>query len=144
MGTLKGLAARMNERADKLDEEASNAAVQTALTIVGSLAYDTPVDTSKAISNWQVSVGSPVSGDRPAFYPGELGSTYGASAAATLDAARAALAAKKPGQTIYISNLLPYIRKLNAGSSKQHPGAFVEAAVLRGREYLRNRRRKRG
>lgn len=144
MGTLKGLARRMNERADKLDEEASDAAVQVALTIVGSLAYDTPVDVSTALSNWQIGLGSPVPTDRAAFYPGEKGSTYRSSAQATIAAAREILAAKVPGQPIYISNLLPYIRRLNAGYSKQHPGAFVETAVLRGREYLRNKRRGRG
>lgn len=142
MGTLKGLATRLNDKADKLDEDASKLAVKVAETVVASLAYDTPVDVSTALSNWQVSVGTPVVADRAAFYPGEKGSTYKQSASAAIDAARVRLAAKKPGETIYISNLLPYIRKLNGGSSKQHPGNFVEAAVIRGRDYLRKLRNK--
>jgi hypothetical protein len=141
MGTLKGLAARMNARADDLDEEASAAAVSVALTIVGSLAFDTPVDTSKAISGWQIGLGSPVPTQRGAFFPGERGSTFRASAQATVADARNVLANKVPGQPIYISNPLPYIRRLNAGWSKQHPGAFVEAAVMRGREHLRSKYR---
>lgn len=141
MGTLKGLAARMNARADELDEEASDAAVGLALTIVGSLAFDTPVDTSKAISGWQIGLGSRVPTQRGAFFPGKYGSTFRASAQATIADARAILANKIPGQTIYISNPLPYIRRLNAGYSKQHPGAFVETAIMRGREHLRNQRR---
>ncbi len=143
MGTLKGLAKRLNDRADGLEEEASKHAVKVAETIVASLAYDTPVDTSQALSNWQVGVGVPVAADRPPFYPGERGSTYKQSADATVEAARVRLAAKKPGETIYISNLLPYIRKLNGGSSKQHPGGFVEIAVVRGREILRKLRQRR-
>lgn len=142
MGTLKGLAARLNEKADKLDDMASEDAKGVALTIVGSLVYDTPVDTSQALSNWQIGLGAPVPTDRGPYFPGELGSTQRASAEAALAAAKAALVSKVPGQPIYISNGLPYIRRLNAGWSKQSPGAFVEAAVIRGREYLRNKRRR--
>lgn len=140
MGTLKGLAARMNTLADELEEDASKDAASVALTIVGSLAYDTPVDVSTALSGWQIGLGTPVPTRRTAFFPGEKGTTFQASAQATVKDAKAALKAKLPGQPIYISNLEPYIRRLNAGYSKQSPGAFIELAVMRGREHLRNRR----
>lgn len=142
MGTLKGLAARMNDKADELDEDASKLATAAAITVISSLVYDTPVDVSTALSGWQLSVGAPVPTRRPAFFPGEHGSTQRASAQATIAAARDNLLGKIPGEPIYISNLEPYIKRLNAGYSKQHPGAFVEVAVLRGRDHLRNMRRK--
>jgi len=140
MGTLKGLAVRMNKRADDIGDRANDAAVETALVIVGSLAFDTPVDVSTAISGWQIGITDPVPTRRPAYYPGERGSTYRASAQATVAAAKAELRTKKPGQAIYISNLEPYIRRLNAGYSKQSAGAFIELAVKRGREHLRKKR----
>jgi hypothetical protein len=140
METLKGLAARMNKLADDIEEDVSDDAVSVALTIVGSLAFDTPVDVSTALSGWQIGLGSPVPIRRPAFFPGEKGTTFKASAQATVADAREALLAKTPGQPIYISNLEPYIRRLNAGYSKQSPGAFIELAVMRGREHLRAKR----
>lgn len=136
--TLLDLAKSLERRADKLDEEASDAAVKVALTIVGDLAYKTPVDTSQALSNWQVAIGSPVDNSIPPYYPGEQGSTQRASAQATIEAVKAALRGKKPGDTIYLSNILPYINRLNDGYSAQAPAGFVERAVLLGRKQARN------
>jgi hypothetical protein len=135
-GTLRGLAKRLEDRAAKLDEQVSRLAVETADTIVSDLVNVTPVDTSQALSNWQVSLVSPVNGSIPPYVPGEGGSTQGISAAAALAEARAMLKTKKPGQVIYISNVLRYIQRLNDGSSKQAPAGFVERAVLLGRRYL--------
>lgn len=141
MGSLQGLASRMNQWADDVGDVGSEAAIDVALVIVGSLAFDTPVDTSKAISSWQVALDTPVPTRRQAFFPGVKGSTYRASAQATLAAAKAELLTKKPGQPIYISNLEPYIRRLNAGSSSQSAGAFIELAVKRGRDNLHKKHR---
>lgn len=135
--TLLDLAISLERRIDKLDEEASKAAVQVALTILGDLVYVTPVDTSQALSNWQVSLEKPASDSIPPYYPGEQGSTQRASAQAALDAARAVLRGKKPGDTIYLSNVLPYIRRLNDGYSAQAPAGFVERAALLGRKQAR-------
>lgn len=141
MGTLAGLALRMNQRADDLGDDASDTAAAVALTIIGSLAHDTPVDVSTAVSGWQIGLGDPVPTRRGAYFHGEKGSTSRASAQSVIAAARKKLKGKAPGEPIYISNLEPYIRRLNAGYSKQSPGAFVELAVMRGRQQLRNKRK---
>ena len=135
---LLDLATSLERKAKAIDEAASKLAVDTALTIVGDLAYKTPVDTSQALSNWQVSLGSPVDSKIPPYYPGEGGSTRNSSAQSTIDAAKNALKQKRPGVTIYISNVLPYIRRLNDGYSKQAPAGFVERAVLIGRKMRKN------
>jgi hypothetical protein len=135
---LLDLATSLEKKAKAIDEAASKLAVDTALTIVGDLAYKTPVDTSQALSNWQVSLGSPVDSKIPPYYPGEGGSTRNSSAQSTIDAAKNALKQKRPGVTIYISNVLPYIRRLNDGYSKQAPAGFVERAVLIGRKMRKN------
>lgn len=140
MATLKQLAARMNARAEKLDTLASDEAVVVALDIIGALAVKTPVDVTTALSGWQIALGAPAAARRNAFYPGEKGSTFNASLRATIDDARVALSAKKPGQPIYISNLEPYIRRLNTGYSNQHPGGFIEAGVIVGTQNFRDRR----
>lgn len=132
-GNLKDLAKRMRALADDVPTVASKAAVKVAETIVNDLAHVTPVDTSQAISNWQVKLESPADTPIGPHYPGEKGSTYSASASQTIEDAEVVLKNKKPGQSIYISNVLRYIGRLNEGSSAQAPAGFVERAVLIGR-----------
>lgn len=136
--TLLDLANELDAKNAKLKIAASQAAIDTALTVVGSLAYSTPVDTSQALSSWFVTLESPSENVGTAYYPGSQGSTRNASAAETLNAAKAALSAKKPGQTIYIANNQPYIKILDAGTHSKQPGGFVARAMLLAGNFLRN------
>lgn len=94
------------------------------------LVYVTPVDTSEALSNWQVNLGNPAADNLPPYYVGTRGSTQGASAQQAIEEADAELAFKKPGQRLFISNLAPHIGKLDEGSSTQFPGGFVPRARI--------------
>jgi hypothetical protein len=120
----------MDRRAAAFGAANSERAKRKTMAAIKYLATITPVDTSRALSNWQVNLGEPAAVGRGPFYPGLAGSTAEASTAATIAYAEAVLQNKKPGQPIYISNVLPYIRALNDGSSTQHPGGFIEAAML--------------
>lgn len=131
--SLLDLADRLEKKAKAIDEAASQNAVDTALAIVGDLAYKTPVDTSQALSNWIVTLESPSGQQIKPHFPGSQGSTQRASAE-TLNSAKLVLRNKKPGQAIFITNNLPYIRRLNDGYSAQAPAGFVERAVLIGRK----------
>lgn len=133
---LLSLAVSLKRKAKAIDEAASKTAVDTAMAIVGDLAYKTPVDTSQALSNWRVTLDSPATGTIAPHYPGLQGSSQRASAAETINAAKSVLANKKPGQAIFITNNLPYIKRLNDGYSAQAPAGFVERAVLIGRKML--------
>ncbi len=133
MNTLLGLATRMEKMANEIEFKLSDVAVHVALYIVGDLAYKTPVDTSNALSNWQVTLSTPASSEISPYYAGSEGSTQLASASETFDVAYNVLASKKPGEAIYISNLADYINKLNEGSSAQRPAGFVERATAVGR-----------
>lgn len=128
--TLLDFAKAMDVRAAALSQKASDASVRKALAIMRYLVRVTPVDTSRAVSNWQVSLNSPVTAPHGAFSVGTHGSSYDVSADATLNFAQAVLASKKPGESIYISNVLPYITYLDHGSSSQFPGGFVAGAHL--------------
>lgn len=132
-GNLLDLAKRLERKVEVLEEASSEHAKTVALTIVGDLAYHTPVDTSQALSNWIVTLDAPSSAKIGPHVPGLAGSTQKASAQVVIAAAKAVLAKKKPGQRIYITNNQPYIRKLNDGTHSQQPGAFLERAVLLGR-----------
>lgn len=143
MATLESLAKKLNRLADRLDDEVRAAKVETAMAVMGHLVEETPVDTSEALSNWQGSTGS-IPGRIGPLSPGEAGSSQAASASAALAAARAVFEAAPVASPLVISNVVPYIQRLNEGWSKQHPGGFVEAAVLVGRSVLRRRRWFRG
>lgn len=90
----------------------------------------TPVDTGWARSNWLVRLKEPPTspvGTRPKE-KGLPGVDEGA--------ADASIAEFVSGYVInagdvYISNLVPYIARLNDGSSKQAPQGFVERAILK-------------
>lgn len=137
MGTLLGLALKLERRAKLLDEQASDAAVQMTLTVLDALVFKTPVDSSEALSNWQVRLNSPADNRIDPYFPGEKGSTQRSSAQAAIEAAKAVLAGKKAGDVVYISNVLPYIGRLNDGYSGQAPAGFVEASVLIGRKRFK-------
>lgn len=139
MGTLKGLAARMNAKADEIEDLASEAAVWFAKYLVADLIRITPVDTSRALSNWLVSLGSPSNIGTIDFVPGIAGSTEATNTANAIARAHRALDAKLPGQVIYLSNVVRYIVYLNQGTSGQAPAMFVENAILRAKVALRNK-----
>lgn len=134
--TLLDLANRMDAMADKIEKQASELAVEVAIRIISDLVMVTPVDTSRALSNWRASLGSPHAGwIGPHFY-GERGSTRTSSANEAIAKARIVLRDKKPGQSIWITNNVPYIMDLNRGSSRQNPGGFVERAVALGHRVV--------
>jgi len=135
--TLAQLASDLNAKADSLEEEANELAIDTAMVMITHLALTTPTDTTEAVSNWQVSLNTPVptSGRiRPHTLGGER------SREITIGEAADILNRKKPGENIYISNVREdynYIIRLNEGSSDQHPGGFIEQAVMLGREHVK-------
>jgi hypothetical protein len=82
----------------------------------------TPVDKGGARANWQTSTGSPATGTID---------TTDRTGAATLAKARAVLASANAGDTIYMANNLPYIRKLEEGGYPDGPktvGGFSRQA----------------
>ena len=99
-----------------------------ALNITALLISDTPVDTGWARANWVPSVGSPrerTAGTREAAEDGRI--DLGPQTTGQLE-----VSTYKLGSDVFISNNVPYIGRLNAGSSSQAPAAFIQSAILRG------------
>jgi len=138
MGNLADLQKRMYQRADKVGQVANEGKKHAARAIVRYLVNITPVDTSQALSNWQARNDFPVSFPISPYFSGQGGSTQGQSAEAAYDEANAIISRAKPGEPIYLSNVLPYIKRLDEGSSTQHPGGFVHASVIVGKVSLRD------
>jgi len=128
--TLLDLAAKMDEIAASASEIGNEAKKTFVNTFIGEIVYDNPVDTSKSLSNWQVSDAG-VGNEIDALYPGELGSTQRSSANEAISRAQRVTKAVKPGTTLTIFNATKYIRRLNEGYSAQAPAGFIEAAEIR-------------
>ncbi len=112
---------------------------EQALDTQYELAKATPVDVATARSNWRISVGRPLVGRIEAYSPypsrhrppyGSGGSkSEGANLAAVVNQGRSRLSTYKTG-SIYVTNALPYINRLDDGWSKQASSGFVARAVL--------------
>lgn len=135
--TLKDLAARLNGVADNISEQANEIKKKAATVIVRDLITVTPVDTSRALSNWLATLNAPANNSVLAHSPGQQGSTRGTSMSTALANAINIIAKSKPGQPIFLTNNLRYIRALNDGHSKQAPAGFVERAELLGGKIIR-------
>lgn len=102
-----------------------------ALGIDQRLVLNTPVDTGRARSNWLASVGTSRSDTIEEYVPNskEKAGELGPNAIAAIQQADAALKTCPDFPVIYLANNLPYIQRLNEGSSVQAPAGFVEAAI---------------
>lgn len=131
--SLLDLAKSMERRAAGVSSIGNESKKRKVLRVLTYLVMVTPVDTSKALSNWQLGIGSRPMTPRAAFHVGTHGSTAQASSENAINFAKAQLAEVKPGEDVYISNLMPYINELDRGHSTQHPGGFIAAARLLAR-----------
>lgn len=92
----------------------------TALDLLGTLKVRTPVDTGRARANWHLDIGSP---SVQLIAPG--GDPTPSFAGYSIE------------KTVFISNNVPYIRRLNEGHSQQAPAGFVEDSITAVRARIR-------
>lgn len=90
----------------------------------------TPVDTGWARANWIPSVGAPatVQGENRDPTPGEVAARMQLAEQGMNEV----LAWKPADGIIFITNNVPYIRRLNDGHSPQSPRGFVQNAIEKG------------
>lgn len=128
---LKDLANSIGKLKSSLKSSVNEHTKQRAMILLAHLTEDTPVDTSKAISNWQVGLGRAITREIPAHYPGRRGSSKMASQGVAVVYGQLLLHDRRQGQAIHITNNASYILDLNAGSSMQAPSGFIEKAISR-------------
>jgi hypothetical protein len=92
-----------------------------ALKIDRDVVIQTPVDTGRAASNWIVTLGRPTSANRNDIIGQSAAIENGALSIGVADAY----------QDIYIQNNLPYIGRLNDGSSEKAPSKYVDVIISR-------------
>lgn len=128
----------MRQLGRQIEENLPEVSRRTALAVHNAVVFATPVDEGVARVNWQPSLVGPVTTTREASPPGQNGSTAAENATAAIDLGRAVISGYQGETGIYISNPLPYIGRLNEGSSAQAPANFVEEAVQVGVRTVRN------
>lgn len=113
-----------------LEENFTNVVKKAASDVHAHLVVTTPFKTGKARSNWLVTLNAPSTYVIP---------THGAEASisTTLADAEAVIRQCKNNDVIYITNNVPYIQKLNEGSSVQAPAGFIEATILIAEQSIR-------
>jgi len=84
---------------------------------------ESPVDTGRFRGNWQASIGSPAPSTT---------SRLDSTGAGSINDAAVTVQGLKLGQTFYLTNNLPYARRLEYGShSKQAPNGFLRINLQR-------------
>ena len=111
MATLKSLGTRMRKLDKSIRTKVNRLAQQTASDVLTIVTTDgvTKVDTSEAISNWRIGLGSKDPSTRSPFFPGKAGLTAAASRAEVRTVGRIKIKSKLPGQEIHISNSVDHI-----------------------------------
>lgn len=109
---------------DEFDKAVTRVVQGLTLDITADLQETTPVDTGWARANWIPNIGGKFS-DSPV---GER--IRGKIDVATQQTAIAKIATQfRVGPPIHITNNVPYIKKLNQGSSKKAPAGYVDSII---------------
>jgi hypothetical protein len=120
MTTLNIFAQQMNALANAIQRNAPILQREVSQAVVDYVATSTPVLTGQASGNWKTAIGTPDT----SWDPGASSPQH------SIAEAHATLRGLAIGQTVYITNNVPYIVDLNQGSSSKAPAGFVEASVV--------------
>jgi hypothetical protein len=128
---LGSLGRRLRRIADIVEDNSTDVVRGTALVADQVVVQGTPVLSGRARSGWDVAIGI-----EPSSVPQSDPSSPEAGAAEALAKGRSVIERWKVGQPgIYISNGLPYIRRLEDGYSAQAPAGMVTDAAAAAREF---------
>lgn len=128
MADLKTFAKRIRKIGSDIEFNVSATMRKTAVVANQTVILSTPVDTGRARGNWFASVGFPIT---------EETEEVDKSGSGIISANNSKISRQKLGETIYLSNNLSYIQKLNEGSSSQAPENFVGLAVKAAVNFIK-------
>lgn len=137
MASMIQFSKNMRRRGKQLENAATGITRAGAKAALIAVVFNTPADKGVARSNWRVGIGAPATAVIPAYSPGKkLGKGETANASAAIAAGKARLNASLGSfggglkTSVYLSNNVPYIEKLNEGSSDQAAEGFIQTAIL--------------
>jgi len=111
---------RMRIAAEKVTRGVEKLVADVSAEIGREVVIQTPVDTGHARANWRPALNA------PALVPVTRADKTGAGTIARIKVVSAQF---KAGDTVYLTNNVPYIEKLNEGSSPQAPPGYIQDAV---------------
>jgi hypothetical protein len=111
---------KLEQRLNSLIERAAKALILEINRELRTRGTGTPVDTGHARVSWIPAVGAP-----------NLVEPVGSDGSIAQAGTAQVLAYKLAQGTLYLSNVAPYIRRLNEGNSTQAPTMFVELCIAR-------------
>lgn len=127
---------QLDDFARKIGVSGTTVAKRVGFDLFGRIVRKTPVDTGRARASWNISVNQ---ADRSVTESVRVTSEAGLKKGLIKRAVKAAVTASKmhdlrslqvnPGDTIWISNNLPYIVTLEEGHSKQAPAGMVAVSI---------------
>lgn len=135
MPSLSEFARRMSILGRRVEENSDALVRKVSVAINTTVVLATPVDTGRARSNWQIGIGSAPMGTKASFGPNSAGNVISFN-----NAKIQAYTSANKGQYVYITNNLPYIKRLNNGHSAQAPVGYVERAIVVGTNSVRGAR----
>ncbi|WWA79503.1 HK97 family protein [Xanthomonas phage Kintu] len=121
-GLEGSFAAQLQEFADMVQQDADEVFQIVATEVGQSVINLTPVDTGRALSNWNAGINSPDDTYRETEDPMD---------SQTSSRLAGEFSTLKFGDTAYITNATPHIPFLEYGSSKQAPNGFVRITLAR-------------
>lgn len=104
----------------------------TLFSLASRIIKESPVDTGRFRGNWQASINSPQKSKMQRLDK---------SGAAAIGDMSSVVMSMKMGQTFYLTNNLPYARRLEYGYSKQAPSGFLRINVMRVQSELAKARK---
>ena len=121
-------ASDMQKMAEKVGGTYDQVVRASLMQLSGLIVEGTPVDTGRAKGNWQCTLTNPADGVL------DLNDKTGSSTLKKIEA----MTQNAPGNVWYLTNNLPYIRRLEYGHSKiQAPNGWVRISVQQFETALR-------
>ena len=119
--------ADINALLQKVGDKAQEVARQLAINLQNSVILKSPVDTGRFRNNWTCGINAVNTATTEAV------DKTGADA---LSRTKSTLQNFQMGDTVYLTNSLPYAQRLEYGWSQQAPAGMVEITVTEFRQYL--------
>jgi len=120
----------VNELLKKMRERVGRVKRAVVLHVHAGVTKRTPVDTGRARGSWNVAINHVDSSTLPPVAAASgVSKALGGRGFKRYGAPRPAVGRIEAGDEVFVSNHLPYIAKLNDGSSKQAPAGFVQVAI---------------
>jgi len=124
---MASLGDQLKAFAEKTKADMATVVRKTAFSLGESMVVMSPVDTGRFRGNWQYGADT---------INTSTGSADDKSGRTALNRIQAGIRGWKPGQTIWLTNSLPYGPRLEAGWSKQSPAGMVRVSVANYQQYI--------